>query len=251
MVATLSRIIRIPDQRQHDGPTGLFLSLLRDFQLTWDGAPVHLPMSGQRVLAYLALRDGPITRTGLAGTLWPETTEHRAMASLRSALWRVNRPGLRLVDATPTHASLTGEMTVDVRRLTRSVVSALSRPGTVDRAILADVSGAEELLPGWYDDWVLFERERLRQLRLHALESLCEQLTDEEEFVVAIDVGLAAVAADPLRETARRSLIRAFLAEGNQAEAIGQYLSYRRLLKVELDVAPSGQIEAMIRDLRH
>jgi DNA-binding SARP family transcriptional activator len=252
MVATLPRIIRIPDQPRQDAPrAGLFLSLLRDFQLTCDGVPVHLPMSGQRVLAYLALREGPMTRTGLAGTLWPETTEHRAMASLRSALWRVNRPGLRLVEATATHATLTDAMTVDVRRLTRSVVAALSRPGTVDRSTLAEVSGAEELLPGWYDDWVLFERERLRQLRLHALESLCVQLTDEGEYAAAIDVGLGAVAADPLRETARRSLIRAFLAEGNQAEAIGQYLSYRRLLKVELDVAPSAQIEAMIRGLRH
>jgi DNA-binding SARP family transcriptional activator len=251
MGSGVTNALRVMEQPRRDvQTTGMYLSLLRDFQLTNHGEPIHLPLSGQRVLAYLAIREGSITRIGLAGTLWPDTTEERAMASLRSALWRLHRPGLRLVEATATHIALASDVTIDLRRMMGTVVTALARSGGVDRGVMADVSHAEELLPGWSDEWVVFERERLRQLRLHALESLCEQLTDEGEFALAIDIGLAAVVADPLRETARRALIQVFLAEGNRAEAIGQYLSYRRLLRIELDVSPSEHIEALIRGLR-
>jgi DNA-binding SARP family transcriptional activator len=236
---------------QNDGPVrGLHLFLLRDFDLTDDGVRICVSMSGQRVLAYLALRERPCTRIGLAGTLWAETPEDRAMANLRSALWRLNRPGVRLVEATSTHVTLAPEIAVDLRELIHAAVAAVDKSGPIDPQVMSGVAQADELLPGWYDDWVVFERERFRQLRLHALESLCSRLADEGEYALAIDMGLAAVAADPLRETARRALIRAFLAEGNRAEAIAEYLSYRRLLRMELDVAPSGHLEAMIESLR-
>jgi DNA-binding SARP family transcriptional activator len=235
--------------RSDETSNGLQLSLLHHFRLTSRGEAIRLPLSGQRVLAYLALREGPTTRIGLAAALWPETPEERAMASLRSAFWRVNRPGRRLIEATPHHAALTRGITVDFRQLMPVVAAILARSERVDARVIASLSQADELLPGWYEDWVVFERERFRQLRLHALESLCKQLTDEGDFALAVDMGLAAVGVDPLRETARRALIRAFLAEGNQAEAIGQYLSYRRLLRVELDVAPSEQMKAMVRGL--
>ncbi len=243
-------MVRISGELRPDEPaTGLHLSLLRRFQLTNHGEPLCLPLSGQRMVAYLALREGPVTRIGLAAALWPDTVEERAMANLRSAIWRVNRPGLRLVDATQDHAVLTRDITIDFWELMPVVIAILARSGKIDQRLVTNVAQADELLPDWYEDWIVFERERFHQLRLHALESLCEQLTDEGEFALAIDMGLAAVNADPLRETARRALIRAFLAEGNRAEAIGQYMSYRRLLRVELDVAPSEHIDAMVRGL--
>jgi DNA-binding SARP family transcriptional activator len=235
--------------RSDEPPTRLHLSLLGHFQLTNHGEPICLPLSGQRMVAYLALREGPITRIGLAAALWPDTVEERAMGSLRSAIWRVNRPGLRLIDATQDHAVLTRDITIDFRELMPMIFAILARSGKIDRHLMTNVAQADELLSDWYEDWIVFERERLHQLRLHALELLCEQLTDEGEFALAIDAGLAAVSTDPLRETARRALIRAFLAEGNRAEAIGQYMSYRQLLQVELDVAPSQRLDAMVRGL--
>jgi hypothetical protein len=57
-----------------------------------------------------------------------------------------------------------------------------------------------ELLPGWYDDWVMFERERLRQLQLHALETMAHRLAKEHRYADAVDVALAAVRLEPLRE---------------------------------------------------
>ena len=64
------------------------------------------------------------------------------------------------------------------------------------------------MLPACYDDWVLVQRDRFRQLRLHALEALCERLTASGRYGEAIDAGLAAVCAEPLRESSHRVLIR-------------------------------------------
>jgi DNA-binding SARP family transcriptional activator len=111
----------------------------------------------------------------------------------------------------------------------------------VDRA-----SFGADLLPDWTDDWVMIERERLRQLRLHALETLCDRLAEARRFGESVQAGLAAVRAEPLRESAQRSLIRAYLAEGNQGEAIRQYRAFRQLLLEELGVAPSRELEELV-----
>jgi DNA-binding SARP family transcriptional activator len=225
------------------------MSLLRHFELVRCGEPICVPLSGQRILAYLALREGSITRSGLAMALWPDAPEDRAMQSLRTALWRLHRPGLRLVEATPSHIALSGQIAVDFREIMPALVAIVARPDGADRHMAARLARAGELLPGWYDEWVVFERERFHQFRLHALESVCVHFTGQGEFALAIDMGLMAVRSDPLRETARRALIGALLAEGNRAEALSQYRSFRQLLRIELDVAPSERIDAMVRNL--
>jgi DNA-binding SARP family transcriptional activator len=103
-----------------------------------------------------------------------------------------------------------------------------------------------DLLPSWYDDWVLFERERLRQLRIHALETLAATLTRKARFAEAIDAALHAICAEPLRESAHRRLIEAHLAEGNVSEAITQYERYRALLDEALGVPPSPGLRALL-----
>ncbi|HEX2156656.1 MAG TPA: bacterial transcriptional activator domain-containing protein, partial [Actinomycetes bacterium] len=108
---------------------------------------------------------------------------------------------------------------------------------------------AGDLLPDWYEDWVVLERERLRQLRLHALEALCARLTGAGRFGAAVQAGLAAVAGEPLRESAHRTLIRAHLAEGNPGEAVRQYHLYRRLLTDELAIEPSPAIRGLVQPL--
>jgi DNA-binding SARP family transcriptional activator len=103
-----------------------------------------------------------------------------------------------------------------------------------------------ELLPDWYDDWVLVERERLRQLRLHALERLAEQFASAHRYHDAIDAALAALRADPLRESVHRLLIRTYLAEGNAVEAVRQYRLYRALIQEKLGLEPSSQIRELV-----
>jgi DNA-binding SARP family transcriptional activator len=105
---------------------------------------------------------------------------------------------------------------------------------------------AGELLPAWYDDWVLIERERVRQMRLHALERACQELAASGRFGQAIEAGLAAIAEEPLRESAHRILISAHLAEGNRIEALWQFEEYSRLMRDELQLEPSIQIRGLI-----
>jgi len=225
------------------------LALLKGFQLSLDGQPVELPLSAQRLIAFLALNDHPVQRAFVAGTLWLETTDERAAANLRSALWRLHRHG-DLIDATGSQLRLSPRISIDLKEAAtcaRQVLDGLPPSRESDQEPF-HLSLGSDLLPDWYEDWVLIERERFRQLRLHALESLCEQLTNTGRFAEAIEVGLTAVAAEPLRESAHRALIRTFLAEGNRGEAIHQYRVYDQLLREGLGVAPSDQIRQLVGD---
>ena len=95
---------------------------------------------------------------------------------------------------------------------------------------------------------MLVERERLRQLRIHALEQLATFLSELGRHAEALEAALAAVTAEPLRETAQRALIIVHLAEGNASEALRQYESYRRLLLENLGVEPSPTLQKLIAD---
>jgi DNA-binding SARP family transcriptional activator len=91
------------------------------------------------------------------------------------------------------------------------------------------------------------ERERYRQLRLHALEALCRSLTAAGRYSLAIQAGLAAVEADALRESAHRALIRAHLEEGNPSEALRQYRRFRAAVQEELGIPPTDGIEDLVQ----
>ena len=232
------------------GAAGTFrisLFLLHGFRLERALAAIQLPLSAQRVLAFLALRNGPLQRLFVAGNLWIDSSEEHANASLRTALWRLRRPDCTLVQATATHIQLANEIDVDVRDAASRAQRALRHTSEDDD--LSTLCSAGELLPDWYDDWVLIERERFRQLRLHALEAMCEQLTDGHRFGEAAEAALAAIAVEPLRESAHRSLIRTHLAEGNVGEAIRQFRAFRDRLHAELGLDPSPQMQQLVATL--
>lgn len=226
--------------------TALRVSLLGGFRLRSGDEDVILPMAAQRLVAFIALQDRPVLRAQIRATLWTDTEEAHASANLRSALWRLRRSGHDVLGSRGDALQLAPRATVDLRdakalaRLATSS-SAWWVPEDKDVTLLAD-----DLLPAWYDEWVLAEREQYRQLRLHALESLCVRLTAMGRHAVAVEAGLTAVTADPLRESAQSALIRAFLAEGNVSEARRQLESFAGILDEELGVAPSASLHALV-----
>lgn len=231
---------------QTASPGRASLSLLHAFELRCDGRLVNLPRSAQRLLAFVALHEHPLQRVYVAGTLWIDATDDRAGASLRSSLWRLNRPGHLLVEATSTHLRLAPDVDVDLRRALAVAHRLLD--GSADAA---DLDAGEEvlcgeLLPDWYDEWLLFERERFRQVSLHALEAVAERLVHAGEVARALEAALSAVRSEPLRESAHRVLIRVHLAEGNRIEALRQYELCRRLLRDRLGVEPSSQLDELL-----
>jgi len=211
-----------------------------------------LPHGSQRLLAFLALRDRAVTRTAIAGTLWPEASEEHAHASLRSALSRLNEIERTVVRVTFQDLSLADGVSIDIRDA-RLLTHRLLNPGTGRDSDLSDQAIATlsvDLLPDWYDEWAVVEAEDWRQLRLHALDALAERLTAAGRYADATSAALAAVKAEPLRETAHAALVRVYLAEGNRAEALSAFEHYRALLRAELDLEPTPLIQALVKDLQ-
>lgn len=229
-------------------PTGppIRLKLLGGFELACAGRIVVLPLVAQRLLAFLGLRPHPVLRSHVAGALWEASPEQRALASLRSTLWRINQLDHDLVDAGTTHIALARGVEVDL-----PMMASTARALIADHVCSLDdgIDLADDLLPDWYDDWVVWERERLRQLRLHALDVLALRLMRAGRHGEAVEVSQTALRDDPLRESSHRILIRVHLAEGNPAEALRQYRMYEHLMGSELNAQPSPLIRRLVSDL--
>ena len=239
---------RLPRQSPGSGPT-FHLGLIGGFSLRRDGEPIHLPISAQRLVAFLALSERPAMRSHVAGTFWPDVSEDRALANLRSVIWRLRGPGHEILVSDGGQLGLRRDVSVDMRNLSRTAFDILEAR---DAAPLAfeSLTHAGELLPDWSDEWVLADRERYHQLRLHALERLCQQRAATGRYGLAVEACLAAVAAEPLRESAQRQLIEVYLSEGNRAAALRQYVSYQRVIREEVGVEPSREITDLVRELR-
>jgi DNA-binding SARP family transcriptional activator len=212
------------------------LTLLRGFELRLDGRLLRPCPGEQRLVALLALR-GASPRAVVSGLLWPDANPPRAQGNLRTALWRLTKlcPGLVAVEG--EQLALRG-VEIDAVAFARWA-KRLVDEGAVEDDVSAARSARAELLPGWYDDWVVAEREQLRQLRLHALEALAHELAARGRHAVAIEIALSAIALDPLRESAHRTLISVYLAEENLSEAARHLRILADLLRTELGVAPS------------
>jgi DNA-binding SARP family transcriptional activator len=222
------------------------LRLLDCFELRCDDRVVPLPMSAKRLLVFLALRPHPVLRLHVAGMLWPDSTEQHAFASLRSALWRVNQFGYGLVEATNGHLWMNPAVRVDMHRATALAHAILSSQPDLPEASSDWTPLSGDLLPDWTDEWILMQQERHRQLALESLEALSVRLLGEGLYGCALEVALAAVAKEPLRESAHRVVVRVQLAQGNISEVRRWYRFYAQLVQKHLGLAPSEQMDELV-----
>jgi DNA-binding SARP family transcriptional activator len=234
---------------------GLHLHMLGGFELFLKGQVLAVTNGAQRLVAFLALHNRLLPRVYVAGVLWPEVPTSRANANLRAGLWRLPASCRRLIDQSGQHLQLAADVKVDFHSaaaLAQRLLDDSHSCAAADLGLAARRKLSAELLPTWYDDddWVLVERERFHQLRLHALEALCQRLSAAGRYGEAVDAGLASVVAEPLRESAHRVLIEAHLAEGNYGEATRQYELCRHLLVDELGVQPSNALRELVAQQR-
>jgi DNA-binding SARP family transcriptional activator len=223
------------------------LRLLDGFQLEQDGRLLQLPHSVRRLVAFLGIR-GHSSRTEIAATLWPAVPGPKAQASLRTALWRLHRFTASQVVTGRKTLALVATVDVDVQTFVttvRRIVNDGDSP--LDRSTTPALPAFGELLPGWYEDWVLIERERLSQLQIRALEAIADRLTATGHYADAIEAALAAVRLEPLRESATRALIVAHLAENNIVEAVRCLDTFRDNLATELGVRPTLELELLVQ----
>jgi DNA-binding SARP family transcriptional activator len=232
------------DAGQQHGPASTArLVMLGSFELSVDGRRLPLPTSGQRLVALLALR-GPTRRSRVAGALWPDVDEQRALARLRTAVWRVSQVVPGLVVSPHGELGLQDLGPTDVSRLVEASRAVLAGERAPDG--LEPVGWDRELLPDWDEEWINPDRERLRQLRLHVLEVQAARLMAEGSYGLALDGALSVLRADPLRESAYRMVMQVHLQEGNVAEAWRTYGECETVLARELGVAPSVTTAAMV-----
>lgn len=226
---------------------GWDLNLLGYWQLRMHGRPQEVGSRQQRLITALALL-GSRSRAFLADLLWPDSPESQAAGNLRASVFRVSHQLPDLLQASPGSLSLHPLVAVDVHRV-RGLMREIEVGGNPD-SMPADVVESlrrADLLPGWYEDWVIFEQERLRQQRLDALETLARCCLACGDISSAKEAAAAAIAIEPLRESAHLLLVRSHLAEGNQASATRVYHDLRARLQLELGIAPGEAFTHLLR----
>lgn len=191
---------------------------------------VRLSLPARRILAYLAVRGEPVARQVASAELWPDSLEDVGRANLRRALWNApqgwitKRADDLVLEAETDHAQAEAcsARAIDGEALTYREIKLLSN----------------DILPGWHEEWLLLAHERFRMLRVQALEAACRTMTRGGQYSLATQAGAAALAAEPLRESAAEALIDAHLAHRNRYEALRCFRSLAQRLDAELGVSP-------------
>lgn len=226
----------------------LSVRLLSGFALVNDGSRLDLPRTEAKLIAFLALQRRPVARDKVAGVLWGDRSEQKAQACLRSALWRIRKSADGFLDEGDS-LGLADWVSIDLDEITGRAQQMLLREAPFEERRLTVPDLTAELLPDWYDDWVHYERERHRQLSLHALEALALELADHGHFAAAVDAAMAAIEMEPLRESAHRAVIKVHLAEGNVTEATRHFRMYERTLESEMGITPSPRLQELVGPL--
>ena len=219
------------------------IGLLDGFAVTKAERPLSLPMGAQRLVAFLTLHRGRRSvrsLPGRSGPRRPRSARSRTCARRSGASTAARSISLPLAASSLRSRRASGSIFSRQRRSHGR--PSTTRSGALD---LAPSRLSADLLPDWYDDWALIEREQYRQLRLRALDGRSSRLIAAGRYADALEAGLAAVAGEPLRESAHRAVVQVHLAEGNIGEAIRQYRSCCRLLQERLGLEPSQLMERL------
>lgn len=221
------------------------LQLFGSWELRAAAGAVEVATRQQRLIAALAVL-GPRLRRYVANLLWPDTSEERAAGSLRTCLFEISHGLPALVRSTRDVIALEPGVAVDLEAVRRLIgaIDATGDPGDVADAI--GVLARAELLPGWYEDWVVFEQERLSQKRLSALEALAARHLERGEPDRAIRAASAAVAIEPVCESAHLLLVRGHLLAGDHASALRVYQRLSTRLQRELGIGPSAVFDGVL-----
>lgn len=221
------------------------LRVLGKFELVTNSRAADPSTNCQRLLTLLAVRDCQVSRVSAAGMLWPDATASRANANLRSVLWKLQRCCPEVVEASFHVIRLLPHLCVDLKEANRVARCLLDRSVAPTPSMLSEALSCNlhhDIVPDLGDeDWLAAERERHRQLRLHALEALGEDLIAVGWHGAAVDAAQSVIRADPFRESAHLLLVKAYLGEGNQLEACRQHREYSTLMRTELGLAPTDK----------
>ena len=220
------------------------VSVLGSFTLTADGVALPLGVDARRLVAYLAVHPRPQPRPALAADLWPGVPSATALRALAEAVDSLDVPGLLADSGDEADAplALAAKVEIDLAEA-MALIRALPEIPTSDEPDVTPLTC--DILPGWTAAWIAVERERFRQLRLHALEDRSMRLSAEDRAEEAVELARIVVRSAPSRESARRALVEALLAEGDVAAAVAEYDEYQELLRSSVGGPASNGLDAL------
>src|SRR5271165_338106 len=223
----------------------LEVRLLGELGVELDGTAIALPNSrrARALLAWLALRPGPHSRSSLAALLWPDVLDASARASLRSALWALRAafgPAAGgYVRAGRDFAELAGDgLRVDVREFGRLLAA-----GCPAEAVALHRG---DLLSLFDADWVLDARDEHKERLCAAYAALAAAAETDGDAATARDWAARRAAGRPLDEHAARELIRLLMAGGDQAGAVAAYQRLAARLAAELGISPAAETTRLV-----
>lgn len=220
-----------------------------------DGAPVQInSRPAQSLLAYLIINAGrAFRREKLAGLFWPDTSDENARNNLRQALWRVRKSleantgePLFLVDEITVAFNASAEYRLDVIELETAIKDDISLPRLIDTVSLYE----GELLPGFYDDWIVLERERLNAVFEARMGMLISRLVEHQNWLEAIEWGERWISLGGAPEPAYRGLMMAHAARGDLSGMATAYRRCEEAMRNDLGLAPSESTRSLFEQLK-
>jgi len=234
----------------------LQVRLLGQLDIRADGQRVVISSrAGQSLFAYLLLSAGTAhRRERLAGLLWPDTSDESARKNLRQELWRIRKA---IGSQRPSNGEYiqADELTVMFNSASKYWldVAQLDRPMAADCALddLVQQVGLYqgELLPGFYDDWIVLERERIQAAFETKMGYLLEQLIAAERWLAVQEWGEKWLAYGDAPEPAYRALMLASGVRGDMAKVASLYQRCVDDLREQLGVEPSAETRALYEGL--
>ncbi len=223
------------------------LQLFGTWRFFRNQSPISLCLREQRLVAAVAIL-GPSNRNYLAGLLWPETTDSRSMSSLRVSVCLISKkiPDLLVCDG--TSLSLLERVLVDLHRAWELIELVLQ--GESDGQSAQNISELQhgELLPGWYEDFVLQEQHRLQTKKMQCFRLMAHEALHRGRHDVAVLAARAALELEPYDDDALMSLIRAEQRLGNYSGANRIYQEYVRLIHTDLGISPTASMTALVSE---
>jgi predicted ATPase/DNA-binding SARP family transcriptional activator len=231
----------------------LEVKLLGKFEVSRDGKPIAITSRpAQSLFAYLILSAGTShRREKLAGMLWPDSLEETARDNLRHALWRIRKalpsqPKVEylLADDLSIAFNASAEYWLDATELEK-----LSETASADELIAVLSTYQGELLPGFYDEWVMLEREHLSSVFEHKTARLMSLLQNENRWLDILEWGERWIKLGQRPEPAYRALMSAHAAKGDMSKVAATYERCVKSLK-GFGMEPSEQTRALYERLK-
>jgi DNA-binding SARP family transcriptional activator len=210
------------------------------------------------LLAFLAYFPRPHARELLCELLWPGhdaelSRKHLrvVLSSLRKCLERPDVPADSVLVTDRNFVQLDPQsITTDVAEFESTLQlasQALDRSAQIAHLAQAVEGYHGVLLPGFYEEWIVPESQRLEEAYFSVLRRLIHGLEQDGEVERALDYAQRGLSMDALREDIGRDVMRLYAATGQPALALRQYREMERALKSKLNAVPDSQTRELMR----